>query len=106
MDAMDLEILNKLKSLLRKKVKLNQVLLFGSRAMGDADPDSDMDVLVVLDQPESPEVMDAVTDCAWEAGFDAGVVVVPIVVYRDQWENGPDRAALLAIAVREEGVAI
>ena len=106
MDARDLEILNKLKSLLQKRVKLHQVILFGSRARGDAEPDSDMDVLVVLDEPETREVRDAVSDCAWEAGFDAGVVVVPIVVFRDQWENGPERASLLAKAVREEGVAI
>jgi uncharacterized protein len=106
LNANDLDILNKFKSMLQKRVKLHQVILFGSRARGDAEPDSDMDVLVVLDEPQTREVRDAVSDCAWEAGFDAGVVVVPIAVCRNQWENGPERASLLAMAVREEGVAI
>ena len=75
-------------------------------ARADADPDSDMDVLVVLDEPRTPEVRDAVSDCAWEAGFDAGVVVVPIVVSLDHWKNGPERSSLLAMAVREEGVRV
>jgi predicted nucleotidyltransferase len=106
MDGRDREILNRLKSLLQKRVNLHQLILFGSRARGDADPDSDMDVLVILDEPRTPEVRDAVSDCAWEAGFDAGVVVVPIVVALDHWKNGPERSSLLAMAVREEGVTI
>jgi uncharacterized protein len=106
MDAKDLAILNKFKALLKERVKLHQVILFGSRARGEAEPDSDMDVLVVLDEPRTPEVGDVVFACAWESGFDAGVVVVPIIVSRDHWENGPERASLLAMAVREEGVPI
>ena len=106
MDAKDFEILNRLKSLLQRKVKLHQMILFGSRARGDAEPDSDMDVLVILNEPKTHEFRDIVSDCAWEAGFDDGVVVVPIVVSRDQWEKGPQRESLLAMAVREEGVAI
>jgi predicted nucleotidyltransferase len=106
MDAKDLEIAKKLKRLLQDRVKLHQVVLFGSRARGDAEPDSDMDVLVVLDEPKTREVQDAVYKSAWAAGFDAGVIVVPIMVYREHWENGPERSSLLAMAVREDGVPI
>ena len=106
MDAKDRDILNKLKNLLQEKVNLHQVILFGSRARGDAEPDSDMDVLVVLNEPRTSNVRKIVSDCAWEAGFDAGIVVVPVVVSRDHWENGPERASLLAKAVKEEGVPI
>jgi len=106
MDAKDIQIAKKFKMLLQNKVKLHQTILFGSRARGDADPESDMDILVVLDEPRTHEKRDIVSDCAWQVGFDAGVVVVPIVVSRNDWENGPERASLLAIAVREEGVPI
>jgi predicted nucleotidyltransferase len=37
--------------------------LFGSRARGDADPDSDMDVLVIVDDL-SPELEDYISECA------------------------------------------
>jgi predicted nucleotidyltransferase len=106
MDYKDIQIARKFKSLLQNKVKLHQTILFGSRARGDADSESDMDILVVLAEPRTPENRDIVSDCAWQVGFDAGVVVVPIVVSRNDWENGPERASLLAIAVREEGVPI
>lgn len=106
MNAKDLQIVNKLKSRLRKKVNLHQVILFGSRARGDAEPDSDMDILVILNEPVSRQSRKIVSDNAWEIGFDAGVVVVPFVVNRNNWENGPDKLSLLAMAIREEGMRI
>ena len=106
MDAKDLETVNRLKRRLQQRVKLHQVILFGSRARGDAEPDSDMDVLVILDEPVSSQSRKIVSDYAWETGFEVGIVVVPVVVSRDNWENGPDRASLLAMAIREEGMRI
>jgi predicted nucleotidyltransferase len=106
MDIKDHEILNRLKRLLQKRVRLYKIILFGSRARGDAEPDSDMDVLVILDEPGTPEKLEAVLECAWEAGFDEGIVVAPIMMSRTNWETGPEKASLLAIAVREEGVTI
>ena len=106
MNAKDIQIVNKLKSRLQNKVNLHQVILFGSRARGDAEPDSDMDLLVILNEPVSRQSRKIVSDNAWEIGFDAGVVVVPVVVNRSNWENGPDKLSLLAMTIREEGMRI
>jgi len=106
MDPKDYEVLRHLKHSLEGRVQLSKMILFGSRARGDAEPDSDMDVLVVLDGPVSKQSQRIVSDKAWEVGFEAGIVVVPIVVSRERWEKGPERASLLAMAVREEGVSI
>ena len=106
MDAKDIKIVKRLKALLQEKVKLHRLILFGSRARGDAELDSDMDVLVILNEPVTGQARKTVSTSAWEAGFDDSVVVVPIVVSRESWENGPDRSSLLAMAVREEGLQI
>jgi predicted nucleotidyltransferase len=96
-------VLNKLKGLLLKKIGLNSLVLFGSRARGDADQYSDMDVLVVVDRLDKT-IEDYISDCAWEAGFEEGIVIVPIIFTKDEWEKGLERFSLLAQAIRSEGV--
>ena len=99
-------VLEHLKRRVSERLPLRQMVLFGSRARGDADPDSDMDVLVVLEGPADRQARDTVSDCAWETGLDHGIVIAPIVVCRDEWENGPERYSLLAEAIRAEGVPV
>jgi len=106
MNTIEKNVLDKLKSLLLSQVAVYKLVLFGSRARGDADPFSDMDVLVVLDGAPGEEVFDYISDCAWEAGFAQGIVVVPVVFTRDEWENSPQRYSLLACAVEAEGVLL
>lgn len=99
-------VLDQLRLLISERLPLHQMILFGSRARGDADPDSDLDLLVVLDAPADRFAREAVSDCAWETGLDHGLVIVPIVVSRDDWERGPERYSLLAEAIRAEGVPV
>lgn len=106
MNTVEKAVLDKFKSLLLNRVAVCKLVLFGSRARGDADTFSDMDVLVVLEGTPSEEVFDYVSDCAWEAGFAQGIVVVPVVFTRDEWENSPQRYSLLAYAVEAEGVLL
>jgi uncharacterized protein len=106
MTARDKRILLKFKRLLSKRVRVNRMVLFGSRARGDHEAGSDMDVLVILEDEAGPEERDYVCDCAWEAGYREGLVLVPIAFSRDEWESGPERQSLLAKAVEAEGVAV
>jgi hypothetical protein len=65
-----------------------------------------MDVLVVAEDELSEKDADFISDCAWEAGFERGIVVVPVVFSREEWENGPERYSLLAQAVELDGVLV
>ncbi len=106
MNIIEKKILDSFKSLLLKRVSLYKMILFGSRARGDAGAFSDMDVLVVINEPSGEQDFDYVSDCAWEAGFEQGIVIVPVVFTKDEWENSPERYSLLAKAVETEGVPI
>ena len=99
-------ILDGFKAQLCARVPLHKMILFGSRARGDAAPGSDMDVVVIVDGPCDRETQDAVSDCAWEAGFEHGIVVVPVTFSRQEWENGPERESLFVRAVEKEGIPI
>jgi hypothetical protein len=99
-------VLDDFKRRLSRCLMVHSVLLFGSRARGDADADSDMDVLVVLQGPADAEAEECVRLCAWEAGVEQGIVVVPVTVARAEWQDGPLSSSLLALAVERDGVAV
>jgi len=99
-------VIERFKTLLSERIGFHKLILFGSRARGEADPDSDLDVLVILDNQPTNSVRELISDCAWEAGFQYGIVVVPIVFSRREWEEGPERYSLLSQAVQAEGIPI
>ena len=106
MSAKDRVILERLKAKVGERLPLSRVVLFGSRARGDSEPDSDMDVLVVLDGPVSREFEEYVRFCAWELSYENGVVIFPLAVSRTEWEEGLMSASSLALAVRKEGIEV
>lgn len=91
--------------MLERGVPLCSTVLFGSRARGDYEPDSDYDVLVVVAKLDHT-IRQTISDCAWEAGFKDCLVIVPVVVTRDEIEYSPFRYSLLMQAVQEDGIPI
>lgn len=86
--------------LLRRHTQPLVVRAFGSRVRGVAAADSDFDVLVVV------ETLDIATDrfiseCAWEAGFEHGVIVSPLAYSRAEYER--EAASPLLRAIEQEG---
>ena len=106
MNTVEKRVLEIFKTLLLQRVSLFKMVLFGSRARGDADPASDMDVVVILDGPLNEKIKEEVSDCAWQAGFEHGIILVPVVFTQEEWENGPERHSLLVQAVKAEGVLL
>lgn len=99
-------VLDRFKALVARQLWVHKMILFGSRARGDADPESDMDVVVILEGAPDRAAKEYVSGCAWEAGFDHGIVVVPVVFGRGDWEGGPERQSLFVRAVEAEGVPV
>jgi len=99
-------ILEQLKVKVAQRLPLSRIVLFGSRARGDNEPDSDVDVLVLLEGSVSRESEEYVRSCAWELSYENGVVIFPLVVARAEWEEGLTSASLLAVAVGKEGVEV
>lgn len=101
----DLKVIEKFKSLVSEKVKVHEVMVFGSRARGDAAIESDLDVLVVVDHLDH-EIERYISDCAWEAGFPDDVVIMPVVISLDALKNSPIRESVFIHNVYREGVVV
>ena len=82
---------------------LRQVLLFGSRARGDANADSDYDLLVVVDQVNSA-VTDGIDAIAGQALLEHGAVLSAFPIAED--DRTRRKYSPLLINVAREGVAV
>ena len=103
LDELERSLLEDFKQRLVQALGPCRVALFGSRARRESGIHSDMDVLVVIPRRDA-DAEDCVNDCAWAVGLPHGIVIVPAIFSRDEWEDGPERSSLLAQAVREEGI--
>lgn len=101
----ELKIVEKFKQLVTRQVKVHEVRVFGSRARGDATEDSDLDVLVVVDQLDHA-MEKYISDCAWEAGFPDDIVIMPVAITLDILKNSPLRESVFIRTVYREGVFV
>lgn len=79
--------------------------LFGSKARGDADRDSDLDVLVVLTRG-SWQTKDAVIDLATRIFIEKAVYLAPVVLTKAEVELLRRRGNVFIQSVDQEALAV
>lgn len=79
------------------------VILFGSRARDAAQPDSDYDLLILVER-SSDDLQRLIQDLAFEAALELNCLFSPIVVEAQAFEL--DRYEPLFANVRREGLAV
>ena len=105
MTERDTKIAKELKKRLLKVTQLVDFRIFGSRARGDADKYSDMDVFIEV-QALDKELKESISDIVWEVGFKHLIVISPIIFTRDEIENSPMRSSPIVKNIVEEGILI
>ena len=81
-------IVRRLRNVARKTLPPNStLLLYGSRARGDAHDDSDWDLLLLLDKPELVAKDYGLTYPFRELGWDLGEEINPTLYTKSQWNS-------------------
>lgn len=105
MKPKDFEIARKLKQRLSGIIPLIDFKVFGSRARGDYDEYSDMDVFIEVESINK-ELKAKISDIVWEVGFENFIVISPLIFTRDEIEKSPLRASPIVENIAQEGVAV
>jgi predicted nucleotidyltransferase len=92
-------------ALLRRDHPVAQVMLFGSKATGRDDPESDIDLLVLTSRPLAWRERDAITDALFDVEMEFDVVISTFVVSDDEWTHGPYHVLAIYEEVAHSGVA-
>jgi len=91
--------------LLRERFPVASVTLFGSKATGLDDSESDIDLLVLTSRKLDWRERDAITDALFDVELAHDVVISTLVLPAEEWENGPYRVLPIRGEVDREGVA-
>ena len=105
MKQKDYEITKILKERLSEVVNLIDFRVFGSRARGDADDLSDMDVFLEVESLDK-ELKEKISDIVWEVGFENFVVISSLIFTKDEIENSPIRSSPIVKNISKEGIKI
>lgn len=99
------EIVNRIREIMHRIAPESQIILYGSEARGDAQPDSDIDLLVLLDGDTNltPERELEIIRPLYELEMESGVIISPMIMLRKAWES---ITTPFTINVMKEGIVL
>ncbi|NNM88559.1 MAG: nucleotidyltransferase domain-containing protein [Phycisphaerae bacterium] len=100
----DRQAIREATAILRSRFPVRQVVLFGSKARGSDDAQSDIDLLVLTSRPVQQEEKDQMTDALFAVELQRAVVLNKLVVPLEQWEQGLYRVLPIHSEVARDGV--
>jgi predicted nucleotidyltransferase len=100
----DRQAIREASAILRARFPVRQVVVFGSKARGSDDAESDIDLLVLTSRPVRQEEKDQMTEALFDVELQRAVVLNKLVVPLEQWEQGLYRVLPIHAEVARDGV--
>jgi predicted nucleotidyltransferase len=92
--------------LLKKRFPIDNVILFGSQARGDADAHSDIDLLLISPTGLHWKDEKAVVDALFDIGMEHDVIFSPLFASSEEWEKGIFKAFPIFEEITREGAVV
>jgi len=99
-------MINRIKQTIYDSDPKAEAFLFGSRARGDNDADSDWDILILIDNKKvTNEIEDKFRDKLYDIELEFGQIISTFIYPKDFWENHLKYSPLYK-SVTKEGVRL
>lgn len=92
--------------LLKERFSIDSVILFGSKARGDADAHSDIDLLLISSTGLHWKDEKAIVDALFDIGMEHDVIFSPLFASSEEWENGLFKAFPIYDEITREGAVV
>ncbi len=79
--------------------------VFGSRARGDSDKFSDLDVFILVERIDEG-LKQEIRDIVWDLGFENFMLISALIFTKHEIEDTPLRSSQIVHNIQEEGVRI
>jgi predicted nucleotidyltransferase len=91
---------------LHSEFEVEAIVLYGSAARGEADEESDLDLLVLTKKPLGRTARHGITDLIFDVNLRYETNFSSLVIDRDNWENGPVSVLPIHAEILRDGIAV
>jgi uncharacterized protein len=102
----DRKAIKKLYFRIKNEFKVTKILLFGSRARGNAEFYSDIDLLILTEKTRNIKDRYKLSDIAADINIDYGVAISCLYMNERDWDMEKDINPLLKQNIQKEGIEL
>lgn len=100
------EVVEQIKEIMSRIAPTAKTILYGSEVRGEARPDSDIDLLILIDGEKMTLAQEEeITLPLYELELKTGVSISPLVMLKKLWENRPFKTPFY-VNVMNEGIVL
>lgn len=91
---------------LPQELAIEKIVLFGSVARGEADEESDLDLLILTRRLLPRLARHRITDMIFDVNLEYGTNLSSLVIDRDAWESGPISVLSIHDEILRDGIPV